>query len=99
MEPVTLGAIVGWGLTSIGGAFVGSYLGAYMKKKGEDLAMKEGFNEVLRRTEETTSATKSIEAKISDEVWNRQKRWETKREVLFTATARHAELEDSVMDL
>jgi hypothetical protein len=99
MEPITLGDALGWGLTTIGGAFVGSYLGAYMKKKGEDRAMKEGFSEVLQQARETTTATKSIEAKISDDVWDRQKRWEMKREVLFETMKRVAALYDQLNEL
>ena len=35
-----------------------------------------------------TTTTKEIEAKISTDVWDRQKRWEMKREVLFEAARR-----------
>jgi hypothetical protein len=39
-----------WALTSIGVAFVGSYLGAYMKKKGQDRAIKEGSRTLKKRS-------------------------------------------------
>jgi hypothetical protein len=96
VEPISWGNALGWALTSIGGAFVGSYLGAYMKKKGQDRAIKEGFDEVLRQARETTAATKGIEAKISDNVWDRQKRWELKRDVLFDAVKKMAQLEEKL---
>jgi len=99
MEPITLGAALGWGLTTIGGAFVGSYLGAYMKRKGEDRAIKEGFGEVLRQTQETTTATKSIEAKISDEMWGRQKRWEMKRETVFQMSEKISGVDDALVSM
>jgi hypothetical protein len=75
--------MVGWGLTTAGGAFIGSYLGSYMKKKGENKAIHEDIGKLVDQVKAVTEATKKIEATISDEVWNRQKRWEIKREVLF----------------
>src|SRR5579862_8441859 len=67
------------------GAGAAAYFGAYIKRKGADRALREGFAEVLRQTKETTEATKKIEAKISDELWDRQKRWELKRDILLDA--------------
>jgi hypothetical protein len=43
-----------------------------------------------------TKATKEIEARISDEVWDRQKRWELKRDVLLEAAKRLAELDTAL---
>jgi hypothetical protein len=71
-------------LTVIGSA-VAAYSGAYFKKRGEDKAIEEGFAAVLRQTTETTKATKAIEAKIGDEVWDRQRRFEMKRDFIFEA--------------
>ncbi len=67
-------------------AFVGSYVGSYFKRKGENLATKEDFNDLKEQTRQLTQATKEIEAKISDAVWDRQRKWEIKKEVLFDAT-------------
>jgi hypothetical protein len=99
MEPITLGTATGWALTTLGGAFGGSWLGAYMKKKGEDRAMKEGFKEVLEQTRETTTATKSIEARISDDVWNRQKRWEMRRDVVSETAKSVAKTKDALQKM
>lgn len=63
------------------GSFGGAWFGAYFKKKGENYATREDVGELTR-------ITKEIEAKISDEVWNRQRRWEFKRDVLLEATKR-----------
>jgi hypothetical protein len=79
---------------TIVGAGVAAYYGSYFKKRGEDQAMKEGFAEVLRQTEKTTEATKKIEARISDDVWDRQKRWELKRDVLLEAIKRIVAIDD-----
>ena len=44
-----------------------------------------------------TTATKVIEAKIAGDVWDRQKRWEMKREILFQATRNLAEADDALL--
>jgi hypothetical protein len=40
-----------------------------------------------------TTTTKEIEARISNDVWDRQKRWELKRDVLFEAARASTGLE------
>lgn len=69
----------------INAAIVGSgiYLSSYLKKKAEHLATREEFKDLQRETAELTRTTKEIEAKISDDVWNRQRRWELKRDILL----------------
>lgn len=61
----------------------GIYLSSYLKKKAEHLATREQFKDLQRETAELTRTTKEIEAKISDDVWNRQRRWELKRDLLL----------------
>lgn len=61
----------------------GIYLSSYLKKKAEHLATREQFKDLQKETAELTRTTKEIEAKISDEVWNRQRRWELKRDLLL----------------
>jgi hypothetical protein len=87
------------GLTTLGGAFIGSFLGSYMKKKGENRAIHEDIEKLVDQVRAVTTATKEIEAKISGDVWDRQKRWELKREVLFDATRRLADIEDGLLSL
>src|ERR1700693_4825413 len=60
-----------------GGA--GAYLGGYLKKKGEYLATHEDINRLVDQVSAVTKATKEIEAKISNEVWERQTRWEVQK--------------------
>lgn len=64
-------------------AGVGAYLGSYLKRKGENLATHEDINALVEQVSAVTTATKEIEAKISSEVWDKQRHWELKREVLF----------------
>jgi hypothetical protein len=78
-------------------AFIGSYLGAYLRKKGENRAIHEDIAKLVDQVSAVTKATKDIEAKISNEVWKRQKRWELKREVLFEAAKRLAEVDDALL--
>ena len=73
--PSIVSSLIFWFITLVCAA-AGSYFGAYLKKKGENLATKEDIDELTRRTKE-------IEAKIDDRVWNRQRHWEMKREALF----------------
>lgn len=61
----------------------GAYFGAYLKKKGENLATHEVLDRLLVELRVTTEATKSPEARISNELWVSQKGWELKRDVLM----------------
>jgi hypothetical protein len=91
--------LIAWGLTTLVGSFIGSYLASYLKKKGENRAIREDLADLLKQVRAVTTTTKEIEAKISTEVWDRQKRWEMKRDVLFEATKRLVELEKALMKL
>ena len=44
-----------------------------------------------------TEVTKKIEADVSIGVWDKQKRWEMKREVLFEAAKRVAEIDNAML--
>ncbi len=72
-------------LLSLVGAGLGAYLGSYLKRKGENLATHEDIGRLVDQVTAVTQATKEIEAKISNEVWDRQRRWELKRDVLLAA--------------
>lgn len=45
----------------------------------------------------TTEATKAIEARISDQFWNRQRHWEMKRDSLLEALAALWRLDDALI--
>jgi hypothetical protein len=92
MAPV----VVLWLLTLILGAFLG-YLASYVKKKGENLATHEDIDKLVDQMKAVTQATKEIEAKISGEVWDRQKQWEMKREVIFEAIKRVANADEVLL--
>jgi hypothetical protein len=86
-------------LTTLASAFIGSYLASYLKKKGENLATHEDLDKLVEEVRAVTTTTKEIEAKISTGVWDRQKRWEMKRDVLFEATKRLGALEAALIEL
>ena len=67
---------------SIISAGCGSYLGSYLRRKGENLASHEDLILLTAQLEATTNVTKNIEARISNEIWDRQKQWELKRDSL-----------------
>ena len=69
------------------------------RKKGETFATHEDIDKLVDQVRAVTTTTKQIEAKISNEVWDRQKQWELKREVLFQTTKRLAELNDGLLGL
>ena len=50
--------LVLWALTTLVSAFIGSYLGAYLKKKGENLATHEDVNKLVQQVQAVTSATR-----------------------------------------
>jgi hypothetical protein len=72
-------------------AGIGLYIKTYVTKKAENLATREDVAAI-------TQTTKSIEAKISDEFWNKQRQWELKRDVLFQAAVRLAEIDSTLLD-
>ncbi len=94
-------AILAVALLALGfmGGLLATYLRAYSKKKGENLATHEDINKVLDEVRAVTTTTKQIEAKISNEVWERQREWELKREVLFEAAKRMSETDNALLSL
>lgn len=88
-----------WLLVTLVGSFGGSWFGAYFKKKGENYATHEDINKLVDQVKAVTAATKEIEARISTEVWNRQRRWELKRDVLLDAMKRLGALPTELSNL
>jgi hypothetical protein len=79
------------------GAVLRPYLAGYATKKGESLATHEDIDKLVDQVKAVTEATKKIEAEISSGVWNKQKRWEMKREVLFEAARTISEIDDAML--
>jgi methionine salvage enolase-phosphatase E1 len=64
-------------------------LGSYSAKKGENLATKEDIAEL-------TKIAEGIRAKISDDVWDRQRQWELRRDVVLDSVRALADLDGAV---
>lgn len=79
------------------GMVLAPYLRSYSMKKGENLATHEDINKLVDQVKAVTEATKSIEAEISKGLWDKQKRWEMKRQVLFEAARRVSEIDDAIL--
>jgi hypothetical protein len=60
---------------------IGAYVGSYLKRKAENLATHEDIVKLVDQVSAVTTATKQIEARISDEVWQRQTTRNDKKEV------------------
>jgi hypothetical protein len=90
---------LGWFLLAALASGFGGYFGSYLKKKGENLATHEDLDRLVKQMEATTNATKAIEARISNEVWNRQRQWELKRDALLEGGRALADLNTALMKL
>ena len=86
-------------IISFVGGWLGSFLGAYLKKKGENLATHEDINKLVAQVSAVTEATKQIEAKISNEVRDRQRLWEMKRDALLTLVKTESAAKEAWMSL
>ena len=63
--------------------------GEYWKQLGKNVATKQDLAELTR-------IAKEIESQISSDVWDRQKRWELKRDVVFDATKKLVDVENAL---
>jgi len=68
------------------------FIGSYAARKGENLATKEDIAQL-------TKIAEGIKAKISDEVWDRQKKWELMRDVVIDMIRAHADLDGYMTEL
>jgi hypothetical protein len=68
-----------------------------LKKKAEGLATKEDFKDLKEQTAELTRTTKKIEAEINQDLWDRQKRWELRRDVMFEAAKAAGAAKDALV--
>jgi hypothetical protein len=85
-------------LTTIG-AWFAAYFGSYFRKKGENLASHEDIDKLVDQVRAVTTTTKQIEARISNEVWDRQRQWELKRDALLEGGRAMADFLAALMTL
>src|SRR3569832_1782661 len=77
----------------------GAYVGAYLKKKGENFATHEDMAKLVEQTAAITQAAKQIEAAITDKLWQRQRNWEVRRDVLIDIMSLFGEVEYGISNL
>jgi hypothetical protein len=88
--------LIALAFAAIAGGFFGWFLKPYLGKRG-DLASHEDMDKVLDEVRAVAATAKQLEAKISGDVWDRQKRWELKRDVLFDAVKKSAAVHQALM--
>lgn len=71
---------------------VGAFIGAYLKKKGENYATKEDIQILVAQVAAVTETTKRIEGTITHEY----RRWEIRKEVLFELLEKYGLLDDAL---
>lgn len=71
-------------------------MGAYLTTKAKNLATHEDIDKLVDQVKAVTTATKEIEARISIDVWDRQKQWEMKKEAVVSAMHAMGEAENAL---
>jgi hypothetical protein len=62
-------------VVAFGLSVLGALLGSYAKGKGEHLATKEDFEDLLNQVRKTTQATEQIKTALSSRAWFSQQQW------------------------
>jgi len=65
-------------LSAIFATFIGGFLGAYLKRKGENRAANENFDSLLKQIKKTTTETESIKSELAKGSWLHQQSWNLK---------------------
>lgn len=60
---------------SLVSAAVGAYLGGYLRRSGENRAMREGFSAIRDQLKATTRDTEEIKQHLSGRSWRQQQEW------------------------
>ncbi len=67
-------------LITLVGAGIGAFLGSYLKKKGEQRAIKEDFDEILRQVHAQTKTTEEVKGDVAKELAGFTQRLERRSE-------------------
>jgi hypothetical protein len=86
-------------LSFLVGVVLTPYLRGYSAKKGENLATHEDIEKLVAQVSAVTQTAKEIESKISGELWNKQKHWEMKRDVIFEISKKMSAVNDAFVSL
>lgn len=78
---------------------VGIYLASYLKKKAQNLATREEFADLKRQTAELARITGDIDNELKSDLWDRQKRFEMRRDFIFDAAKTVGKLHGKIVEL
>jgi hypothetical protein len=81
------------------GLWIGSFARSYLAKKAENLATHEDIDKLVEQVGAVTTVTKQIESALMDQVWNRQRQWELRKETLFEVLKEVASVRTSIIRL
>ncbi|HEY7293019.1 MAG TPA: hypothetical protein VH583_24495 [Vicinamibacterales bacterium] len=70
-------------LVSLLGGTLGAFVGAYARRRGENLATKADFNSLMEQLRLQTEETERIKSEIARAGWIHQRRWDLKRELYW----------------
>ncbi|HMD78170.1 MAG TPA: hypothetical protein VKG86_12450 [Terracidiphilus sp.] len=73
-------------------SLIGAFLGAFIKRIGEDFAAQQSIQKL-------TVTVENIKAAISDDVWDRQEQWKLKRDAVLDAVCALNGLENALIEL
>jgi hypothetical protein len=74
-------------------------ISAYLIRKLENFATHEDVDKLVAQMAAVTKATEEIKAKISNEMWEQQRRWEIKRDAVFDALKELGTFEAAIFKL
>ena len=83
---------------ALGAAAIGAFVGAYLKKRGENLATKEDFEDLLQQIKAQTKATEEIKAEVQRDLNSFSDALERGREFAGFRRERIAKHLDQVLD-
>ncbi|HVC00262.1 MAG TPA: hypothetical protein VNJ12_13160 [Candidatus Dormibacteraeota bacterium] len=78
---------------------VRSYFSTYGGEKGKNVATHEDMERIIEDLRRATQATEEIKTQLSAEVWDRQREWELKREVMFETAKGMAAINSAIVSL
>jgi hypothetical protein len=79
---------------------LGAYLGSYLKRKGENLATHEDIDKLVNQVSAVTTTTKQIEATISNQTWQRERKAELQLRLIDSVNALTSQyLQRSIADI
>lgn len=72
-----------WIVILLIGSIFGAYFGSYLRKRAENLAMRDDVETILLQLRKTTEATEEIKQQISGDAWVVQRHWSSKEKYLI----------------